>query len=189
MLTLADLDQRRSAPTRQLQAPGPDDAQLLRILQTAVRVPDHGKRVPFRFLRIAGQARTRLAEAAVTRLLEREPASSEAVVAKLRDRFLLPPMTLAVVVITDPEDTIPEVERRVTASQAALMLMLAAQAEGFGAQLLTGWLTYDRPFLEQTLGLAAHEALVGTIGIGRVSIEIPERERPDAAALLSDLQP
>ena len=49
-----DLDSRLSVPTRQLAAPGPDAAQLQRILRSAVRVPDHGKRVPFRFLRIAG---------------------------------------------------------------------------------------------------------------------------------------
>ena len=54
MLTLADLDTRLSVPTRQLSTPGPDAAQLERILRSAVRVPDHGKRVPFRFLRIAG---------------------------------------------------------------------------------------------------------------------------------------
>ena len=56
-LTLDALDSRLSVPTRQLGAPGPDDASLQRILRTAVRVPDHGKRVPFRFLRIAGAAR------------------------------------------------------------------------------------------------------------------------------------
>ena len=57
MLTLADLDTRLSVPTRQLSTPGPDAAQLERILRSAVRVPDHGKRVPFRLLRIAGPAR------------------------------------------------------------------------------------------------------------------------------------
>ena len=71
MLTLDALDSRLSTPTRQLAAPGPGEAQLLRILQTAVRVPDHGKRVPFRFLRIQGDARIALADAAEARLLER----------------------------------------------------------------------------------------------------------------------
>ena len=71
MLTLDALDSRRSTPTRQLAEPGPGEAQLLRMLQTAVRVPDHGKRVPFRFLRIAGAAREALADAVVLRLRER----------------------------------------------------------------------------------------------------------------------
>ena len=52
------LDRRRSVPSRQLAEPGPDMSQLEGMLQAASRVPDHGKRVPFRFLRIAGDART-----------------------------------------------------------------------------------------------------------------------------------
>ena len=83
MLSLDALDTRLSVPTRQLATPGPDAAQLQRMLQTAVRVPDHGKRVPFRFLRIAGPARANLAAAAAERLREREPDAGEAVVDKL----------------------------------------------------------------------------------------------------------
>ena len=75
MLTLDALDTRLSVPTRQLAAPGPDAAQQARILRTAVRVPDHGKRVPFRFLRIAGPARAMLAAVAAERLRERTQSS------------------------------------------------------------------------------------------------------------------
>jgi nitroreductase len=186
MLTLADLDTRRSVPTRQLAAPGPDDAQLLRLLRTAVRVPDHGKRVPFRFLRIAGDARTALAEAAVARLRQREPEAGAAAEDKLRTRFTVPPLTLAVIARLGPDAKIPESERRATAACVCLLLLQAAQAEGFGAQWLTGWLAYDRPFLEGALGLAADEELAGTIAIGTPQVAAPERERPDPASLLAD---
>ena len=97
MLTLDALDTRLSIPTRQLSTPGPDAVQLQHILRTAVRVPDHGKRVPFRFLRITGPARASLAVAAAERLREREPEAGEAVIDKLRTRFLMPPLTIAVV--------------------------------------------------------------------------------------------
>ena len=53
--SLQALDLRRSVPSRQLAGPGPDDATLMQILASAVRVPDHGKLVPFRFLRIQGE--------------------------------------------------------------------------------------------------------------------------------------
>ena len=159
------------------------------MLQTAVRVPDHGKRVPFRFLRIAGAARANLAAAAAERLREREPDAGEAVVDKLRTRFLLPPLTIAVIAKLGPDEKIPASERFSTASCVCLLLLQAAQAEGFGAQWLTGWTAYDRPFLERTLGLAADEQLVGTIAIGTPLVEVPERERPDPATLLSDWNP
>lgn len=189
MLTLDDLDTRLSTPTRQLAAPGPGHAQLLRILQTAVRVPDHGKRVPFRFLRIQGDARAALADAAEARLLEREPGAGDAVVQKLRTRFTVPPLTIAVIAKLSPDGKIPESERFSTASCVCLLLLQAAQAEGYGAQWLTGWPAYDRPFLEHTLGLAGDEQLVGTVAIGTPTVAVPERDRPDAAALLADWHP
>ena len=186
MLTLDALDTRLSVPTRQLGTPGPDPAQLQRILRTAVRVPDHGKRVPFRFLRIAGPARALLAVAAAERLREREPNAGDAVVDKLRTRFLLPPLTIGVIARLDFDEQIPESERFSTASCVCLLLLQAAQAEGFGAQWLTGWIAYDRPFLEGTLGLTEDEQLVGTIAIGTPLVEVPDRERPDPGDLLSD---
>lgn len=189
MLSLAALDSRRSVPARQLAAPGPDHATLLRMLRTAVRVPDHGKRVPFRFLRITGDARTALADAAETRLREREPSPGEGVVDKLRSRFTTPPLTLAVIARLGPDPKIPAAERFATAACVCLLLLQAAQAEGFGAQWLTGWPAYDRPFLEGTLGLAPDEQLVGTIAIGTATVDAPERERPDAATLLADWRP
>ena len=189
MLTLDALDTRLSIPTRQLAAPGPDPAQLERMLRTAVRVPDHGKRVPFRFLRIAGAGRALLAAAAAERLREREPDAGEAVVDKLRTRFVLPPLTIGVVAKLGADEKIPESERFSTASCVCLLLLQAAQAEGYGAQWLTGWVAYDRPFLEGTLGLAADERLVGTIAIGTPLVEAPERDRPDPHGLVTDWMP
>ncbi|HTL14025.1 MAG TPA: nitroreductase [Thermomonas sp.] len=188
-LTLDALDSRLSVPTRQLAEPGPDDARLLRMLRSAARVPDHGKRVPFRFVRIAGAARKALADAAVARLRQREPGAGEAVEAKLRSRFVLPPVTVAVVARLGPDDKIPASERFSTAACVCLLLLQAAQAEGFGAQWLTGWIAYDRPFLEGTLGLAADEQLAGTIAIGTAAVAVPDRERPDVAELLVDWRP
>jgi nitroreductase len=189
MLSLDALDTRRSVPTRQLTAPGPDPDTLQRMLATAVRVPDHGKRVPFRFLHISGNARNALADAAQARLVEREPDAGDAVIEKLRCRFTLPPLTIAVVAKLGVDDKIPASERASTASCVCLLLLQAAQAEGFGAQWLTGWPAYDRPFLEGVLGLAEDEHLTGTIAIGTSQVEAPERERPDVAALLIDWSP
>ena len=189
MLTLTTLHSRRSTPTRQLAAPGPDATQLQRMLEAAVRVPDHGKRVPFRLLRIAGDAREALASAAQARQLELDPLAGAAVLEKLRTRFTAPPLTLAVVAILGEDSKIPVSERFSSAACVAFQLLQAAQAEGFAAQWLTGWLAYDRPFLEHTLGLSEHEQLIGTIAIGTPTLEAPERERPDVAALLQDWAP
>lgn len=186
-LSLAALDSRLSVPTRQLAAPGPDDHQLHWILRSASRVPDHGKRVPFRFLRIAGDARAALADATIARLLERETRPAEGAIEKLRNRFILPPLTIAVIAKLGDDEKIPASERFSTASCVCLLLLQAAQAEGYGAQWLTGWPCYDRPFLENTLGLQADEQLVGTIAMGTPQVDVPDRERPDPRDLLTDL--
>ena len=189
MLSLDALNTRRSVPTRQLAALGPDAASLQRILATATRVPDHGKRVPFRLLRISGDARTALADAAHARLLELEPDSGDGVINKLRTRFTMPPLTIAVVAKLGFDEKIPVSERASTASCVCLLLLQAAQAEGFGAQWLTGWPAYDRVFLEGVLGLETDEQLTGTIAMGTSQVEAPERERPNVAELLSDWLP
>ena len=48
---------RRSGKPRDMVAPGPDDAQLRRILSAAMRVPDHGKLAPWRFVVVAPEQR------------------------------------------------------------------------------------------------------------------------------------
>jgi nitroreductase len=181
------LNGRRSVPARQLEAPAPDDAVLERMLAAAVRVPDHGKRVPWRFLRIAGPARDALGEALVARALERDPDAGAAALEKDRSRFHAP-LAIAVVARLGPDDKIPEAERYASACCVCFALLLAAQAEGFGAQWLTGWPAYDEAIL-RLLGLGADERIAGFIHVGTPRIEAPERDRPDPLALLTDWRP
>jgi nitroreductase len=185
---LTALQKRRSVPAKQLGEPGPDRATLLRMLEAAVRVPDHGKRVPFRFLRITGDARQALGERLVARALERDPGAGDAALEKDRMRFAHAPTVLAVIARLGPDEKIPESERFSTASCVCFALLQAAQACGYGAQWLTGWPAYD-PVVQRLLGLGADERIAGFIHIGTPRLDAPERERPDPAALLSDWNP
>ena len=185
---LQALDNRRSTPSRQLGPPGPDDATLLRLLQTAVRVPDHGKLVPFRFLRIHGDARHALGQALVSRTLELDPDASTATLEKDRARFSHAPLVVAVIARLDARHKVPEQEQLLSAGCVCFALLQAAQALGFSAQWLTGWAAYDAA-IGGILGVQADEKIVGFIHIGTARMEAPERDRPDAAALLSDWHP
>lgn len=185
---LTHLDTRRSVPSRQLTAPGPDHATLLRMLRSAVRVPDHGKREPWRFLRITGEARHALGEALVARMRERDPNAGEAMLDKERHRFAHAPVIVAVIARLGPDEKIPESERFSSASCVCFALLQAAQDCGFGAQWLTGWAAYD-PAILRMLGLAEHERIAGFIHIGTPRLQAPERERPDPDDLLTDWTP
>jgi nitroreductase len=184
---LAFLDSRRSVPSSQLAEPAPDHPTLLRMLRSASRVPDHGKRVPFRFLRIEGDARAALSERIVARSRDLHPDIGEAALEKDRMRFQRAPLIVAVVAAQGEDAKIPAPERFATASCACFALLQAAQALGYGAQWLTGWPAYD-PDILRTLGLGEDECIAGFIHIGTPQMEAPERERPDPAALLSDLR-
>lgn len=185
---LQTLDARRSVPSKQLGDPGPDHPTLMRMLESAVRVPDHGKLVPFRFIRIAGDARLALGEKLVERTLQLDPEAPEAVIEKDRQRFSYAPLIIAVVARLTPGHKVPEQEQLLSAGSVCFALLQAAQACGFGAQWLTGWMAYDDA-IAKVLGLEAEEKIVGFIHIGTPRLEAPERDRPDAAALLSDWQP
>jgi nitroreductase len=182
---LQPLNGRRSVPAKQLGEPGPDPTTLDRILAAAVRVPDHGKRVPFRFIRVQGDARHALGEHLVARTRVRDPEAGDAAIEKDRQRFSHAPLVLVVVARLGPDEKIPESERFSSASCVAFALLQAAQACGFGAQWLTGWPAYD-PEILQLLGLSEIERVVGFLHIGTPKLEAPERDRPDHNALLTD---
>jgi nitroreductase len=182
---LRPLLDRRSTPSRLLGDPGPDEAQLSAMLEAAVRVPDHGKLEPWRFIRIQGKARAALGELLALRQIERDPATPGAVVDKDRERFNLAPVIVAVVACLVPGHKVPEQEQLLSAGCVCFSLLHAAHALGFGAQWLTGWAAYDER-IGGHLGLMAAERIVGFIHIGTAREPAPERARPDPAGRLVD---
>ena len=50
--TIALLRTRRSGRPRDMTEPGPDADQLRQMLEVAIRVPDHGKLAPWRFVHV-----------------------------------------------------------------------------------------------------------------------------------------
>ena len=183
---LSVLRHRRSTPSRLLGPPGPDAAQLRALLETAVRVPDHGKLAPWRFIAIAGEAKAGLCEFLAARSLERDANAAAAVVEKDRLRFSHAPLVLAVIGRISPGHKVPEQEQLLSGGALCFQLLLAADAMGFGAQWLTGWPAYDAAVATR-LGLGENEHVLGFIHLGTAREAAPERERPDALALLSEL--
>jgi nitroreductase len=185
---LALLDARRSVPAKQLAEPAPDDATLVRMLESAVRVPDHGKLTPWRFLAIRGDARQILGDRLAARGLDRDPDAGDAAVEKDRMRFSHAPLVIAVIAQLGPHPKIPEQERLLSAGCVCFALLQAVQALGFGAQWLTGWPAYDSE-VKRWLGLGEHEHVAGFIHIGTPKLEAPERERPDPRGMITEWTP
>jgi nitroreductase len=181
------LDARISTPSRLLGEPGPDRATLLRMLRSALRVPDHGKLTPWRLLLISGPARLALGERLAARLLALDPGASEAALEKERRRFACAPVIVTVIARIEDTSRIPEQEQLLSGGCVCFALLQAAQALGYGAQWLTAWGAYDAS-IKADLGLAPHERVLGFIHIGSAATAPPERSRPDPEALLQEWQ-
>ncbi|MEO6968747.1 MAG: nitroreductase [Rhodanobacteraceae bacterium] len=169
---------RHSTPARQLGEPGPDAAQQRDLLEAAIRVPDHGKLVPWRLIVLQGGDRVRYGERLADLHARFDPSVPESKLAKDRERFDGAPLVIAVIArVEDDHPKIPAQEQLLSAGCVAYNLLLGAQALGFGAQWLTGWSCYDRD-AAKLLGLADDERAIAYIHIGTPSESTPERARP-----------
>ena len=178
------LKQRRSYPSKQLLDPGPDAAQLRELVETALRVPDHGKLEPFRIIGVRRAAGSELGARLAELTQVRTPGDIGAI-EKDRGRFDRAPLCLIVVARLLEDHKVPTQEQLLSAGCVALNLLLAAQALHFGAQWITGWPAYDRE-AAQLFGLAANEHVIAFIHIGTPAGEAPDRPRPAFDAKYSE---
>ncbi len=174
---LDTLNSRRSTPSRQLAAPGPDAATLEKLLGAAIRVPDHGKLAPWRMIVLQGDAKLAFGEKLAALKLRKNPDLPESKQLKERQRYTFAPLVIAVVNCAQEDSKIPVQEQLLSTGCLAYNLLLGAQALGFGAQWLTGWAAYD-PDAGDILGLQEHERVVGFVHVGTPQMDVPERDRP-----------
>ena len=172
---------RRSRPAKTLTGPAPDRATVRTILTAAARTPDHGKLEPWRFVVLERPALQRLASLAAGRGAELGLDAEQ--VAKGKAQFEQGQLCVAVIEVQKPSDKIPPLEQTYSAGAACLALLNAALACGWGANWLTGWPSHDRGFMEDGLGLGAHERVAGLIYLGTETVAPPERPRPDLDAI------
>ena len=181
---LALLLSRRSASAKSMGEPGPTAEQLRLILTAGVRVPDHGKLTPWRFILFEGEPRARFGEALARRWKEKNPAHGEDMLAFQRGFLLRAPAVVAVVSTAAPHVKIPLWEQRLSAGAVCQTMLLAASALGIGCQWMTDWPAYDED-IGKIIGLAAHEKIAGFIYLGTATSPYEDRPRPDPMTLLT----
>ncbi len=175
---------RRSGSAKAMTGPGPDAAQLRRILAAAARVPDHGKLAPWRFILFEGEARARFGDVLATRIRDVEPDASGERVALERGRFLRAPVVVGVVSRVKPGIAIPEWEQQLSAGACCMTLLMAAHSLGFVGNWLTEWYAFDDAIAAR-LGLGDNERMAGFIYLGQSAVPLEERVRPELDNLIS----
>ncbi|NJM30901.1 MAG: nitroreductase [Rhizobiales bacterium] len=181
---LSFLKSRKSGSAKAMGPPGPDAAQLAEILGIAVRVPDHGKLTPWRFVIFEGEARTSIGEVFAKRYRELHPSHGEEPLAFQRGLFTRAPTVIGVVSRAAPHPKIPEWEQQMSAAAVAYNIELAAAAMGFQSQWQTDWVAYDRE-VGKAIGLSETERFAGFVYIGTSTAPLEDRPRPDPQALVT----
>src|SRR5262245_20341640 len=180
------LKTRRSVKPIELGGPPPTAAELDTLLTIASRVPDHGKLAPWRFIVFEGEARMKAGETIAQVFKQVRPDATPDQVDFERKRLARAPLVVAVVSRAAPHVKIPEWEQVLSAGAAAMNLVLAAHAQGFGANWITEWYAYDRRVVE-ALGLKDNEKIAGFIHIGRPANAPEDRPRPPLTEIATRL--
>lgn len=178
------LQVRRSTPAIQLSEPGPAKAEIEDILRLAVRVPDHGKLAPWRFIVYRGEERKRLGEVALKLALEKNPDLGHEQQQVELTRFTRGPVVVAVVSTAAPHFKIPEWEQIMSAGAVCLNLIMSANAHGYAANWLSEWMTFDETIWPE-LGINSGEKVAGFIHIGSTTFPPVERPRPELADVVT----
>ncbi len=165
------------ASTDRLQDPAPSPDQLMEILGTAMRAPDHGRTQPWRYVVVEGEDRPALAARIVASMARVEADAPAAKIEKRRARFATMPMIIALGMHLRPEHKIPLWEQEMCVAAGAMNILNALHAMGFGGVWVSGALV-DDAILAADLGLAR---LAGFLFVGTPDGTQPTPKRADPA--------
>lgn len=159
-----------------LTEPGPSDEELGRILDTALRAPDHGDLRPWRLVVVRGAARDALGDAFVQAAVGRgeEAASAE----RFRRKAKAAPVLVGLGARVVEGHKIPVEEQLLTVGAGAMNMLNALHALGYGGFWSTGVNGHD-PRVAAALGLHAPDRLLGFLYMGTAQQPSTTAPRPD----------
>ena len=178
------LKSRKSASAKAMGGPGPTESQIAEIIDIAMRVPDHGKLSPWRFVLIEGEGRLRVGEGFAEIWAKNNPSHSAESLNFQRCLFIRAPVVLVVVSTAAVHSKIPVWEQQMSAAAVCYNAVLAATALGFDAQWQSDWVAYDAG-AKTVMGVQLNEQVAGIIYIGTSTAPLEDRPRPDAVQLLT----
>lgn len=186
MTELADfLLKRRSVVVRDMAEPGPTDADLETVLRAGMRVPDHGRLTPWRFIVIRGEAREQMGQVLGAAYRKANPDCIDEQVEIEEERFSRAPVVIAVVSRTTPEHKIPEWEQILSSGAACQTMLTAALGMGYAAQWITEWPAYNED-VKAALGAGPRDRIAGFLYLGSMKEPPSDRQRPDYDEIVSE---
>ncbi len=182
--TLDLLRTRRSGKPRDMIEPGPSDAELRTILEAAIRVPDHGKLTPWRFIVVNRHDRDRLSNLLTSAYRAEKPTAGRLEIEAI-GQFAHHAPTLLVVLSTPVRASkIPVWEQELSVGAACMNLLTATHASGFVGSWQTGWPAYSDA-VRDTFG-SVGDRIAGFLFIGSPKQGLEERPRPDYDSIVKN---
>jgi nitroreductase len=178
---------RRSGKPRDMAAPGPTAEQWDRILSAAIRVPDHGKLAPWRFVVVPDDRREAFAALLERAYRAERPDPGKVELEAIRQFAAQAPALVVALSAPAHASHIPIWEQELSAGAACMNLLVAAHAEGLVGGWLTGWAAYS-DMVRDAFGKAG-ERIAGFIFIGTPARELEERPRPERDTVISEWRP
>lgn len=157
------IGERRSYP--RLNEPAPGDALLKQIYTASLRVPDHQRLKPWRFLSISGDARIDLGALFAKSVLSTEPEVNEERLDKAKSKALRAPLIIVGIVKHHEHPKVPAIEESISAGAVFQNMGLAFYAHDFGSVWRTGAFA-NCPTVNEGLGLGKGEEIIGYLYVG-----------------------
>jgi nitroreductase len=183
MDTLDTLLSRASASA--LREPAPVGHELEQVLQAGLRAPDHGRLRPWHFVLIRGAARATWAATILAAMRARDPKMPQPLLDRQQARLTSTPLIIALGVRLQTGHKIPEIEQTLSVGAAAMNMLNALHALGFGGLWVSGPNSYD-PAIVAALGLAPTDRLAGFLYVGTPADPRPQLRHPALAEHVSE---
>jgi nitroreductase len=178
---------RRSGKPRDLSTPGPTPIQLDRILNAAIRVPDHGKLAPWRFVVVPQDRRDAFAALLDRAYRAERPDPGKVEMEAVRQFAHQAPALIVALSAPAHASHIPIWEQELSAGAACMNLLTATHAERLVGGWLTGWAAYS-DMVRDAFGTAG-ERIAGFLFLGTSTRVLEERPRPDWHSVISEWHP
>jgi nitroreductase len=160
---LTAIDTRSSAV--RLADPPPPQADLERILQSGVRVPDHGRLTPARFVVLQTEGLKRFGDAIAEAFQRKTPGATPEQLEAERKKAFRAPVVIVAAAHLNRDHKVPVLEQMSSVSASVQNMFLTAHALGYGVMWKTGGPAYD-PMVNAALGLKPHDQIIAFLYLG-----------------------
>ena len=178
--TVDFLSTRRSVTAKMMKPGHVKKEDLDLILNTGLRVPDHGGLKPWKVIVFRGNSRKKFDEEVILKEYKANNTSPTPEIIKMESsRFQRADTVIAIISNTVEHPKIPQWEQTLSCGAVCTTILYAAQSLGYAAQWVTEWYAYNANIISSLGGNPKSDKIAGFIYIGEKNKEPKERSRPN----------